>query len=74
MKKGTEIGNKEVLCSELSGGRDEFSGSAAERAEVQPDREAAVFGMDSVTLPAVERKRNIKKDAKLLPVIDSGQL
>lgn len=58
----------------VSGGQDEFSGSAAERAEVQRDREAAVFGMDSVTLPAVERKRNIKKDAKLLPVIDSGQL
>lgn len=44
----------------VSGGEDEFSSSAPEREEVQQDREAAAFEMDSITLPEVERKRNIK--------------
>ena len=57
----------------VSGGEDEFSSSAPKRAEVQQDREAAAFEMNRVTLPAMERQRNIMKDAELLPVIDSGQ-
>lgn len=60
----------------VSGGEYEFCSSAPERGEVQQDREAAVFEMDSVTLPAAERKKKkqLKKDAKLLPVVESGQL
>jgi len=36
-----------------------FSSSAPKRGEVQQDREAAAFEMDSITLPAVEREKEL---------------